>query len=241
MAPGIKRKNHTNSELNNISHIYPITIYHIMKKSLTLIVAIICISLQVFAQKQIFESPKMKEVIAQHKLVAILPFNVTISYRKPPKNFDAEANHRLELERGKKVQASMYTYLLRRSAEYTVSFQDPEKTNVLLNRNKLMDSLEFHTKDEIAKALGVDAVMFGSYSQETTRSEAGAIVTTVLFGYSGKTGDGTLILQISNGSDGELLWRYNKSMDDDMWTSSDATIERQMRKLARNFPYSKEK
>lgn len=212
-----------------------------MKKALTLIVAVVCISLHAFAQKQIFESPKLKEAIAQHKLVAILPFNVTISFRKPPKNFDADANHRLEIDRGKKVQASMYTYLLRRSNEYTVTFQDPEKTNVLLNRSKLMDSLEFHTKDEIAKVLGVDAVMFGSYAEETTRSEAGAIVTTVLFGYSGKTGDGTLVLQISNGSDGESLWRYTKSMNEDMWTSSDATIERQMRKLARNFPYSKEK
>ena len=84
-----------------------------MKKTLTLIVAVICISLHASAQKQIFESPKLQEAIKQHKLVAILPFNVTISYRKPPKNFDAEANHRLELERGKKVQASMYTYLLR--------------------------------------------------------------------------------------------------------------------------------
>ena len=212
-----------------------------MKKTLTLIVAVICISLQTFAQKQIFESPKLKEAVAQHKLVAILPFNVSISYRKLPKNFDADANHRLELETGKKVQASMYTYLLRKSTEYTVTFQDPEKTNVLLNRTKLADSLEFKTKDEIAKILGVDAIISGTYAQQTTRSEAGALITTVLIGYSGKTGDGTLTLQISNGSDGESLWRYSKAMDDSMWTSTDDIIERQMRKLARNFPYSKQK
>lgn len=212
-----------------------------MKKTLTLIVAVICISLQAFAQKQIFESPKLKEAVAQHKTVAILPFNVSISFRKPPKNFDADANHRLEIETGKKVQSSMYTYLLRRSNEYTVTFQDPEKTNVILNRTKLIDSLDLHTKDEIAKALGVDAVMFGTYTQQTTRSDASAIVTTALFGFGGKTGDGSLTLQISNGADGELLWRYSKAMDDSMWTSSDDVIERQMRKLARNFPYSKEK
>ena len=87
--------------------------------------------------------------------------------------------------------------------------------------------------------MGVDAVIFGTYDQETTRSEAGAIVTTALFGFGGKTGDGTLTIQIANGKDGDLLWRYTKRMDDNLWTSSDDVIERQMRKLSRNFPYTK--
>ncbi len=209
-----------------------------MKKNLILI--ILCFaSMSVFAQKQIYESPKMKQVIAQHKTVAILPFTVHISYKRPPKGFDAASNRQQELETGKKVQSSMYTYLLRKSSDYSVSFQDPERTNVILARTKLIDSLDLHTKDEVAKALGVDAVIFGTYDQETTRSEAGAIVTTLAFGFGGKTGDGVLTIQIANGADGELLWRYTKKMSANLWNSSDDVMESQMRKLARNFPYSK--
>jgi hypothetical protein len=209
-----------------------------MKKFLTTL-AICFIYLQTSAQKQIYESANLKQNISQHKTVAILPFIVRISYKKPPKNYSAEANHQQELELGKKVQGSMYTFLLRKASDYTVTFQDVEKTNVILKRTKLADSLDTHTKDEIGKALGVDAVIFGTYDQETTRSEAGAIVTTALFGFGGKTGDGTLTLQIANGKDGELLWRYTKMMDDNLWTSSDDVMEKQMRKLSRNFPYSK--
>ena len=212
-----------------------------MKKILFL-VAVCLLGLSAHAQfessKQIYESPKLKEAVKNHKLVAILPFKVTIAYKRPPKNFDPAANHDQELKLGKSIQSSMYTYLLRKADNYSVNFQDVEKTNVLLNRAKYTDSLEMHTKDEIAKVLGVDAVIFGTYEQETTKSEAGAIITTALFGFS-KTGEGSITMQIANGSDGELLWRYNKKMNEGLLTSTDDVIERQMRKISRNFPYSK--
>jgi hypothetical protein len=209
-----------------------------MKKTLTLI--IIClIAFKASAQKQIFESPNLKTAIKTQKTVAILPFVVSITYKKQPKGYDPAANKAEELKSGKSIQASMYTYLLRRVNDYTVTFQDVEKTNILLLKNKLLDSLDYHTKDEIAKILGVDAVIYGSYSQATTRSEAGAIVTTALFGFGGKTGNGIITMQIANGTDGETLWRYTKSMNEGLLTSTDDVIESQMRKVSRNFPYMK--
>lgn len=204
-----------------------------------LLIAICLISLNALAQKQIYKSPKLKEAIALHKTVAILPFIVHIRYKTPPKNYDANANHQQELELGKKVQSAMFTYLLRKSSDYTVTFQDPEKTDAILARTKMADSLDVLTKDQIAKALGVDAVISGTYDQEATRSEAGAIITTIAFGFGSKTGDGMLTMEISNGSDGEMLWRYSKQMRESLFVSTDDVIESQMRKLSRNFPYVK--
>ncbi|RFZ81784.1 hypothetical protein DYU05_18355 [Mucilaginibacter terrenus] len=213
-----------------------------MKKILLLAVicfTTLCSYAQFESSKQVYESPKLKEAIRTHKLVAILPFNVKISYKRPPKNFDAAANRQQEIQMGKNIQGSMYTYLLRKADNYTVSFQDVEKTNVLLNKAKFTDSLEMHTKDEIAKVLGVDAVIYGNYDQETTKSEAGAIVTTALLGFGSKTGEGGITMQISNGADGEMLWRYTKRMNENLLSSTDDVVERQMRKISRNFPYSK--
>jgi hypothetical protein len=213
-----------------------------MKKTL-LLITFALITLRVSAQwessKQIYESPKLKQAVGTHKLVAILPFTATITYKKPPKNFDAAANKDQEIQLGKSVQSSMYTYLLRKSDGYTVAFQDVEKTNVLLKKYKLLDSMDVHTKDEVAKALGVDAVIFGTYEQQSTKSEAGAIITGALLGFGSKTGEGGITIQIANGNDGELLWRYNKRMNENLLSSTDDVMERQMRKLSRNFPYSK--
>ena len=214
-----------------------------MKKTVLLITICCFMGLTASAQfetaKQIYESPKLKEAVKTHKLVAILPFDVTITYKHLPKNYDPAANRIQEIKLGQSIQSSMYTYLLRKSSDYTVEFQDVEKTNTLLRKAKMLDSLGIHTKDEVAKLLGVDAVIFGTYAQETTKSEAGAIVTTALLGFGSKTGDGGITIQIANGTDGELLWRYTKRMNEDLLSSTDDVIERQMRKLSRNFPYTK--
>jgi hypothetical protein len=188
--------------------------------------------------KQTFESPKLKTEAAKHKTVAILPFSVKITYRKQPKNYSAESNRQQELSMEKSIQASMYTYLLRKSEQYTVTFQDVEKTNVLLKKAGMLDKLDEFTKDEIAKTLGVDAVVGGRFEQEQTRSEGAAIATTVLFGsMGGKTGSGSLFLTVNNGTDGELLYRFFKTMDDNVMSSTDDLVERMMRKVSRNFPY----
>ncbi|MES3016752.1 MAG: hypothetical protein V4721_03190, partial [Bacteroidota bacterium] len=95
--------------------------------------------------KQIFESPKLKTEVAKHKTVAILPFSVSLTYRKQPKNFSAEANNQQEIKMASSIQASMYTFLLRRSKDYAVSFQDVEKTNILLRKAGMLDKMDQFT------------------------------------------------------------------------------------------------
>lgn len=194
----------------------------------------------VHSQKQIFESPQLVATIKEHKVVAILPFIVKITYKKQPKNFSAEGNKEQELKMSKSIQSSMYTFLLRKADKYTVNFQDVEKTNILLKKAGIIDKLDEMTRDEVAKVLGVDAVIGGTFESEQTKSEAGAIVSAVVFGgFGGKTGSGSLTMMINNGVDGELLWRFFKTMDDNITTSTDDIVESMMRKVSRNFPYLK--
>lgn len=191
-----------------------------------------------FSQKQIFTSPDLKNKIATHKKVAILPFSTTITYKKQPKNFSVEANREQEMKMSKSIQSSMYTFLLRKSSKYTVYFQDVDETNILLKKAGVEDKLDEMTKAEIAKILGVDAVIGGKFEQEQSRSEVGAVITGVLFGLS-KTGSGSLTMTINDAENSDLLWRFFYSMDDDVFSSTDVLVERMMRKVSRNFPYTK--
>ena len=215
-----------------------------IKKILVSLAFIICTFIVSYAQfegsKQTFSSPKLKDEITKHKIVAILPFQTAITYKRPPKHYDADANKNEELTIAKNLQQSMYTYLLKKSDKYSVSFQDVDRTNALLKSKGIFDKLDEITQDSICKILGVDAVVKCSYAYEKTASEGGAIVKTVLFGsMGGKTGSGALTMQIYNGSDGELLWRFYKAMDDNVMSSTDQLMERMMRKVSRNFPYEK--
>lgn len=214
------------------------------KKILFLVTLVTCSGSLLFAQfegaKQTFTSPKLAEEIQKHKIVAILPFEASITYKRPPKNYDPAANKNEELNIAKDLQLSMYTYLLRKADKYTVTFQDVDRTNALLKSKGIFDKLDEMTQDSVCKLLGVDAVVKCRYSYEKTASEAGAIAKTLLFGSLGsKTGSGALTMQIYNGRDGDLLWRFYKAMDDNVMSSTDALMERMMKKVSRNFPYEK--
>ncbi|MCW3111284.1 MAG: hypothetical protein JWQ09_5790 [Segetibacter sp.] len=214
-----------------------------LKHILTLLSAIAITNASVAqfeGSKQVYSSPKMQAEIFKHKKVAILPFAASISYKKLPKNFDKEANEQDQNNMAVNMQQGMYTYLLRKSDDYTVTFQDVERTNALLKQKGLYGKLNEVTQDSICKALGVDAVVKCSFTYERTSSEGGAIAKTILLGSAfGKTGSGSLTMQIYNGSDGELLWRFYKEMNEDVTSSTNQVMERMMRKVARNFPYEK--
>jgi hypothetical protein len=92
-----------------------------------------------------------------------LSFVVKITYKKQPKNFSVEANRDQELKMSKSIQ-SMYTPLLRKQI-LTVSFQDVERQTFYLKKAGIADKLDEMTKDEVAKALGVDAVISGTLNQ----------------------------------------------------------------------------
>lgn len=211
-----------------------------MKKIFTVLslASTLFLAAQFEGSKQIFQIPNLTEVASTHKTVAIIPFDAKITYRKQPKNFNLEANQAQEQTMSRNIQSSLYTFLLRKKENYSVTFQDVDKTNTLLKKAGMLDKLDEYTKDEIAKALNVDAVIGGKFETEQTKSEAGAIASAVLFGgFGGKTGTGTLTLVINDGKDGEVMWRFFKTMDDNIASSTDDLIERMMRKVSRNFPY----
>lgn len=209
-------------------------------KNLCALVLIFVSTLTMNAQKQIFETSNMEEIISTHKTVAILPFGTTISYRKQPKDFNAAANKEEEIKLGLDMQTVMYTFLLRKSSNYSVVVQDVEKTNILLRKNNLMDKLVETSPEELAEILGVDAVIKCSYAYQKTKSEGGAIALTLLVGFgTGSVATGALTMQINDGKNGGLIWRYYKQMAEDVMSSPNAMMERMMRKVGRNFPYEK--
>lgn len=206
---------------------------------------LLCIlSAKTFAQieqsKQLFSIPNLKEVIAIHKTVAILPLKATIGYKRLPKGFDAEGNKLEEQKTGISMQQGMYTYLLRKSDEYTVNFQDVERTNALLKKAGVFEKIDDQLPEDLCKILGVDAVIKSSYAYEKTGSEAGAIAKALVFGSGGATASGDLVLQIYNGTDGNLLWRFYKQMNEGVFSAGNELMVRMMAKVARNFPYFKE-
>lgn len=204
-------------------------------------VACVCVSsTSAQALKQITESPNMKKAIAAHKTVAILPFKYVIEYKKLPKNTTAEDIKASELKEGVNAQNSMLTFLLRKIDNYTVSFQDVNKTRTLLNRaNITQETLENFTFEEIAKALSVDAVIYGNITTSQMMNQGGAVALQMVTGTAVRNNEATAVITIYDGVSGESLWRYSRELGGSAYSNSDDLIDALMRQIARNFPYSK--
>jgi len=215
-----------------------------MKFALT--VATFVFSLSVFAQfesdKQIYKSPNLEQRKKEIKSVAILPFNVTLSYKKMPKGMTVDLIREEEEKSRTEYQQGLYTYMLRKQEDFTVTIQNPDRTNALLRKAgiKTKDDLDALLPDSLAVLLGVDGVIKSNWNFTKTGSEGGAIAKAVLFGYGGATGTGTLTLQVYDGKGGDLLWRFYKEMNEGLGNDANDTMERMMRKLGRNFPLEKE-
>lgn len=170
--------------------------------------------------KQTFSIKGLDDSLASHKTVAILPFKATISYKRLPKNHDPAQQKEEEKTLAENMQQGMYTFLLRKAEKYTVSFQDVERTNAILKKNGVFEKVDELLPDEAARLLGVDAIIRCGYAYEKTNSEGGAIVKAVILGGAGKTGNGSLTMQIYSGISGTLLWRFFKEMNENVTSNA---------------------
>jgi hypothetical protein len=213
-----------------------------MKKLLALFILLLSVT-NSFSQwetsKQEFKSPKLKELVATAKTVAILPFKANVTYKRMPKGITAENVKDEENKLTTSLQQGMYTYLLRKSSNYTVSFQDVDRTNALLKKAGLFNDIDAVLADSLCKLLNVDAVIKSTWNYEKTGSEAGAIVMVLAAGINKGVGSGGLTIQMYGAKDGELAWRFYKEMNESAFSSASELMERMMRKVGRNFPLEK--
>jgi len=214
-----------------------------MKKLIVLLLTLF-IGFQSFAQffesnKQVFKSPQLDQVIAKTKTVAILPFSAKISYKKIPKGMTLESLKEEEKTLSQQMQQGMYTYLLRKSDDYSVSFQDVNRTNSLLKKVGIYENLSEVLEDSLCKVLNVDAVIKSTWNYEKTGSEAGAIASSLLLGMSKAVATGSIVMQINEKEKGDMVWRFYKEMNEGAFSNANEVMERMMRKIGRNFPFEK--
>lgn len=195
--------------------------------------------------REIYTSPKFKELAKDHKILAVLPFRATLQLRpnEVAKNGGAEGVHALEVREGLNVQSALQSYFLKQKADkdMVVDVQDIAKTNALLAKNGITaEKLPTMTMEELAQLLGVDGIVSGTFESSQPFSNGAAIAMSLAVGFSGSTNTGKLAISINDGKTGELLWKYDKSLGRGLGSDTGSIITVIMRKASRQFPYSKE-
>ena len=195
---------------------------------------------QQVAQTKLFEHPNFETIAKDHKSIAILPFSAKVSLRpKQMKEITPEQLKDMEFGEGRAIQNSMYTWFLNRQkrGKLLIEVQDPGKTNALLLKNDITD-LARYTPEELAKLLEVDAIITGHFETDKPLSDGASIALGLIVGFWGTTNAATINMSVKNGSDGQLLWNYNKRVAGSLGSSTDTLINTLMRKASRRLAYT---
>ena len=147
-----------------------------------------------------------------------------------------------ELEESVAFQQQLYMRFLERhkKGEYTVDFQDVDKTNALLTQAGITSkNLGSYTKEELRKILGVDALISGTIHRSQPMSTGTAIVVGVLFGAWGSTNKVDVAMNIHDAATGDLLWKYEHQASGSVGSSSEKLAASLMKNVSKKFPYKR--
>ncbi|KUG06680.1 hypothetical protein [Solirubrum puertoriconensis] len=178
----------------------------------------------------------------KHKTVAILPASVTMQLRpNEAKRISADQHRDMEQKSGVDFQGKIYSWLLRRGQQrgYTVEFQDVAQTNALLaKQNVNYADLAKHSPQELAKMLGVDAVLTTSVRTTKPMSDGAAVAVGLLVGAWGATNQANITVNIHENEGGKLLWKYDYVAAGSVFSSTETIVDALMRNASKKFPYT---
>lgn len=209
-------------------------------KHLILTLCIFCTSLS-FAQKSVYQSDSFDALSADHKVLAILPFQVRLELSDQDEASEEQLKA-LEKREGFAVQSALEAYFLKRDKrkDYRVDFQNVKNTNALLLKAGITaDNIDIKTTHELSDILGVDGVITGDMAVNALISEGVDTSFSFMDYISGKSDYGRITIKLSDGKTGKLLWRYEQVIDRKAGKNTTAIIEKMMRKSTRKFPYDK--
>ncbi|HLX91013.1 MAG TPA: hypothetical protein VKR32_04990 [Puia sp.] len=189
----------------------------------------------------IYKSQEFDRALARHKVVAILPAAVTMQLRpNEAKKMTTDQVTDLEQKTAFDIQDKMYSWFLRRSEKYnyTVTFQDISRTNALLKQSNLnYGDIVSVDRAQLAKILGVDAVIQNRTQMDKPMSTGAAVALGAVFGVWGNTNHVTTTISIHDGQSGNLLWKYDYEASGSVGSSTDGLINALMRNASKKFPY----
>jgi len=213
-----------------------------MKKLLLLAIFIGTLT-NVVSQTHLYEHPKFDSIAKNHKKIAIIPFKTKVKLRpKQMKDVTKEQLADLEKSEALGLQSGMHSWFLKRKkrGKLSIDVQEPSRTNAMLKKAEISyENIEDQLPEDLAKLLGVDAVITGTFETNKPMSEGASVALGILVGFWGSTNNAIVNMNVNNAEDGLLLWNYNKKVRGSIGSSPEDLVNILMRKASRRLSYTK--
>ncbi|MDB5196201.1 MAG: hypothetical protein JWP88_571 [Flaviaesturariibacter sp.] len=204
--------------------------------------------------KNVYKSSDFEAKAARHKIVALLPLRITQTGYIGKKETE-EGIKAMNDKWGYAFQESLLTYTLKQTSKHkkspVVDFQAIQKTNALLKDAGLtIDAAYEKQPEELAKLLGVDAVLMTTLEKDKNFSDgvayglgAARTVLNVIGKPSSASALGVNASDINmncylyNGPDSKLLWKTFRKGGADLPNEVNGIVEYYSNWIAKKLPY----
>jgi len=202
-----------------------------MKKLLSILFAAMVV---VTSCEPVYKAANFQETANQHRVIAVLPPKVIIEIKSAK---EAEAIKNQEKIESERFQNALVSYLNENHTKNTifVKAQNTEETNKILADNNIT-SLAGKSYQELAKLLGVDAVVSSRVSLAKPLTNGEAFFTSLLTGYAAPSKITTVDLSLTDTNSGKMFWNYNWQTGG-TFISTEKLTNSLMKAAAYKFPY----
>ncbi|MCQ4034679.1 hypothetical protein [Kaistella montana] len=202
-----------------------------MKKLLSILFAAMVV---VTSCEPVYKAANFQETANQHRVIAVLPPKVIIEIKSAK---EAEAIKNQEKIESERFQNALVSYLNENHTKNTifVKAQNTEETNKILADNNIT-SFAGKSYQELAKLLGVDAVVSSRVSLAKPLTNGEAFFTSLLTGYAAPSKITTVDLSLTDTNSGKMFWNYNWQTGG-TFISTEKLTNSLMKAAAYKFPY----
>lgn len=209
-----------------------------------IVASLVAFLLSACASSKDYLSESFTNVRNNHKRIAILPFGVQFqnpgerTSSKQKNAFPQNQFGKREQEASLDAQKEFFVDVAKQveKGRYEIAFQDFNRTNKVLSENGIrLEDIPRQNKADLAKLLGVDAVLFGELVIKVTQmnNRIGPMMPTYRYDDGVETD-----IKLFDANSGEMLWstslsqRPNNRMDTPHQLSSSL-----INQVAKNLPY----
>lgn len=229
-----------------------------MKKHLLIYTTLVFTLILFSCSNKYYTASNFSEKTENHKVVAILPAEVTFS-GKQPKNLSpediAQAEEKESIDFQWALMNSILDHANTRKYITTVNFQDIHKTQKLLEENNISVRDSWKKDDEeLAELLGVDAVIRMNIRKQRYMSDEASYGVGVAKQIAYKTGIGSkapvpnsvgktydIYATCNLISENQTLWNDNYKRSTDYEVQPNVVVEWITNSFGENFPYKQKR
>jgi hypothetical protein len=179
-------------------------------------------------------TPEAERAARKHNIIAVLMPKVILPVDK---KITADDKAKMEVAESEQFQTEIVSWLMKRKSQNKINVDIMDAATAAAKLANLPKD-KVYTPNEMAEALGVDAVITSQFKLSKPMSTGAAIATSILFGF-GTTNQANVNMQLHDKALNKVIMDFAHTVSGGLLNSRESLTNEVMRIASKKLPYTK--